>query len=122
MIIPATLGNHTSGFDQCIPSKETARSLAEKMIGKRIQTVAKRETSRQDSLIGLQISNLTIHSNQPHGVDLTDISLEVRRGEILGIAGIAGNGQIELMGALSGEVGLPYLGSIHMLNLGMHYR
>ena len=105
-------------IDECIPSKETARSLAEKMIGKRVQTVAKRATNRQDTPIDLQVSNLTIHSNQPHGVDLSDISLEVRRGEILGIAGIAGNGQIGLMEVLSGEGGRrPYLGSIHMLGI-----
>ena len=104
-------------IDECIPSKETARSLAEKMIGKRVQTVAKRSTSPQDAPIGLQVSDLTIHSNQPHGVDLIDISLEVRRGEILGIAGIAGNGQIELMDVISGEARRPYLGSIHMLGI-----
>ena len=47
--------------------------------------------------------------------DLTDISLEVRAGEVLGIAGIAGNGQVELMDALSGEAGSPLAGSISIL-------
>ena len=100
--------------DECIPSAETARSLAEKMIGKRIHAVARRETSRQEG-IGLQVSDLTMQSHQPHGTDLNNINLEVQRGEILGIAGIAGNGQIEFMDALSGEAGSPLRGNIHML-------
>jgi ABC-type uncharacterized transport system ATPase subunit len=36
-------------------------------------------------------------------VDLHDIDLEVRAGEIVGMAGVSGNGQQELMAALSGE-------------------
>jgi simple sugar transport system ATP-binding protein len=43
-------------------------------------------------------------SSHQFGTDLKDISFSVRAGEILGIAGIAGNGQTELMDALSGEV------------------
>src|SRR5262249_57264681 len=39
----------------------------------------------------------------PHGVRLQRISFELRGGEILGIAGVAGNGQDELFAALSGE-------------------
>src|SRR6202023_2663246 len=41
------------------------------------------------------------------GVDLDDISFAARAGEILGIAGVAGNGQKELMLALSGEIQAP---------------
>ena len=36
-------------------------------------------------------------------MDLADIGFEVRAGEIVGIAGVSGNGQQELMAALSGE-------------------
>ena len=110
----ATILREGRRIDECIPSDETARSLAEKMIGKRVQSVGRRATGRQES-IGLQVTGVTMQSNQPRGTDLNDISLEVRRGEILGIAGIAGNGQIELMDMLSGEAGPPLLGNIHML-------
>jgi ABC-type uncharacterized transport system ATPase subunit len=41
--------------------------------------------------------------DDPHGVYLRNISLEVKGGEILGIAGVAGNGQDELFSALLGE-------------------
>jgi ABC-type uncharacterized transport system ATPase subunit len=47
---------------------------------------------------------LTIRSSNEFGTDLKDIMLSLRGGEILGIAGIAGNGQSELMDALSGEI------------------
>lgn len=110
----ATILRNGRRVDDCIPSAETARSLAEKMIGKRVESVRKRVTNQQEN-IGLQIASLTTHSHQPHGVDLSDIDFEVRAGEILGIAGIAGNGQIELMDALSGETGAPLGGTIEIL-------
>src|SRR6202021_360079 len=49
-------------------------------------------------------NQLTIRSPNHFGTDLRDISLSLKGGEILGIAGIAGNGQSELMDALSGEI------------------
>jgi simple sugar transport system ATP-binding protein len=52
----------------------------------------------------LVLNRLTVASPHAFGTDLRDISLTLRQGEILGIAGIAGNGQNELMDALSGEI------------------
>jgi ABC-type uncharacterized transport system ATPase subunit len=52
----------------------------------------------------LVLDHLTIRSPIHFGTDLKDISLSIAGGEILGIAGIAGNGQSELMDALSGEI------------------
>ena len=49
------------------------------------------------------INDLSMAPDDPHGVYLHNISLEVRGGEIVGIAGVAGNGQDELFSALSGE-------------------
>ena len=51
----------------------------------------------------LLIHNLSLEPDDPHGTRLKDVSLEVRGGEIVGIAGVAGNGQDELFAALSGE-------------------
>jgi simple sugar transport system ATP-binding protein len=53
--------------------------------------------------VRLKVSGLTLASEEQFGVHLQDISFEVRAGEILGIAGVAGNGQSELMQALIGE-------------------
>ena len=51
----------------------------------------------------LTVEGLNLQSDDTFGTDLVDVSLTVNAGEILGIAGISGNGQAELMAALSGE-------------------
>ena len=52
----------------------------------------------------MTVNSLSVVSSNQHGVDLKDINFDVHAGEVLGVAGIAGNGQRELMDALSGEV------------------
>ncbi|OYY04963.1 MAG: ABC transporter [Acidocella sp. 35-58-6] len=88
----------------CIPAEKTARELAELMISAKLKTQnfgGRAESTQPPRLV---LDRLTIRSNQPFGTDLKDISFAVAPGEILGIAGIAGNGQTELMEALSGEI------------------
>ncbi|MCL6708839.1 ATP-binding cassette domain-containing protein, partial [Pseudomonas sp. R2.Fl] len=53
--------------------------------------------------LALEVAGLSLAPRTPFGVPLRDIALRVRRGEILAIAGVAGNGQGELFDALSGE-------------------
>ncbi|MGV8823298.1 ABC transporter ATP-binding protein [Methylibium petroleiphilum] len=53
--------------------------------------------------VALQVRGLTLAKQSPFGTDLKDIGFEVRAGEIVGVAGVSGNGQQELMAALSGE-------------------
>jgi general nucleoside transport system ATP-binding protein len=53
--------------------------------------------------VRLRVDLLQLERESPFGVDLDDVSLEVRSGEVVGIAGVSGNGQRELMQALSGE-------------------
>ena len=85
----------------CDPRQETSKSLAEMMIGTLLKPPAKAKTAPGQML--LQLDHMSLASDHPFGVDLERISLEVRAGEIVGIAGVAGNGQIELMEALIGE-------------------
>src|SRR5260370_22186426 len=59
--------------------------------------------SRQTTVPRLVVNDLGLEPDDPHGVRLEHISLELKGGEILGIAGVAGNGQDELFAALSGE-------------------
>ncbi|MDZ4096794.1 MAG: ATP-binding cassette domain-containing protein, partial [Paracoccaceae bacterium] len=54
--------------------------------------------------IALQVAGLSVGSPIPFGTSLKDITFSVRKGEVLGIAGVAGNGQDELLLALSGEL------------------
>jgi len=90
----------------CNPRQETAASLARMMVGAEIGEV-KATTARATTVPRLVIKNLSLTPDDPHGVYLQDISLEVMGGEILGIAGVAGNGQDELFAALSGERASP---------------
>ncbi|QDL94133.1 ABC transporter ATP-binding protein (plasmid) [Paroceanicella profunda] len=85
----------------CVPAEETAKSLAEAMIGSALaQPVAK---SHAVGGAVLQLAGLSLPSPDPFGTTLRDVSLTLCKGEILGIGGVAGNGQEELQAALSGE-------------------
>src|SRR6202041_147504 len=63
----------------------------------------KAASGRAPTVPRLVIRQLSLEPDDPHGTHLENISLEVRGGEIVGIAGVAGNGQDELFAALSGE-------------------
>src|ERR1700748_815734 len=78
----------------CDPRKESAASLARMMGGADIGHV-KASPGRGPTVPRLLIQGLTLDSDDPHGTRLDCISLEVRGGEVVGIAGVAGNGQDE---------------------------
>ena len=86
----------------CNPREETATSLARMMVGGEIKQV-KAPANRQITVPRLVVNDLSLEPDDPHGFRLKNISFELRGGEILGIAGVAGNGQDELFAALSGE-------------------
>jgi len=88
---------------ECTPENETARSMAEMMMGENL--VSPERTDRQtDGSVRLEVKDLDAASTHQHGTDLRAVNLQVRAGEVLGVAGIAGNGQRELMEVLTGEV------------------
>ncbi len=91
----------------CDPRQETAKSMAEMMIGKDLITPKKSKINKLSPEPNLLINDLTIMSDQQFGTDLHAINLGVHGGEIIGIAGVAGNGQMELMQVLSGEMLCP---------------
>ncbi len=91
---------------ECDPRVETQRRIAEMMIGAELANV-ERARGRSPGAARLVVEHLSIATPEPFGVDLDDISFEARAGEVLGIAGVAGNGQKELMLALSGETAAP---------------
>src|ERR1700752_4282936 len=86
----------------CNPKAETAASLARMMVGSEIKEV-KAAAARKTTVPRLVGNDLSLEPDDPHGVRRQPISLELKGGEILGIAGVAGNGQDELFAALSGE-------------------
>ncbi len=85
----------------CDPSKETNASLSRMMIGAEPPALTLRPARLGD--VVLHVHNLSLKSQDAFGVDLQSIALQVQAGEVLGIAGVSGNGQKELMYALSGE-------------------
>ncbi|MDR0578749.1 MAG: ABC transporter ATP-binding protein [Candidatus Accumulibacter sp.] len=88
---------------EAIPRDETAASLARMMIGRELP-VCEAPVYTGERRPVLTVHGLSLEPASPFGVALDDISLAVHSGEILGIAGISGNGQAELLAALSGEV------------------
>ena len=82
----------------------TARELAREMIGEEIDEVERSASSPLESdppESVLQLSNLTVLGNRDE-VAVSDVSMETCRGEIVGIAGVDGNGQRELAEAIMG--------------------
>ena len=96
----------------CNPAQETNASLSGMMIGAEPPHLTRAERAPGKAV--LQVQNLSLAKEDQFGVDLIDISLEVRAGEVVGIAGVSGNGQQELLYALSGEDVRSPKGSIHI--------
>ena len=87
------------------PRQASANDLATLMIGRPMPPPV-RPTPHGLGDERLQITTLNYPNDDPFGVSLSDVNLSVRGGEIVGIAGISGNGQQELAALVSGEIAL----------------
>jgi simple sugar transport system ATP-binding protein len=76
--------------------------MAAMMIGKELPR-CEHGAAHQTEEVRLRLAGLSHASDDPFGTDLQDVHLDVRAGEIVGIAGVSGNGQQELLRAISGE-------------------
>ncbi|HEY6748877.1 MAG TPA: ABC transporter ATP-binding protein [Mycobacteriales bacterium] len=83
------------------PADVTARRLAELMVGGELPSPETRESTVRADQVVLSIEGLSVRSPDGRAV-LDDISLRIRAGEVLGIAGVEGNGQAELVEAIMG--------------------
>jgi general nucleoside transport system ATP-binding protein len=83
------------------PRGESNASLSRLMIGAEPPKLVHRDVVAGE--VVLSVNDLSLASDQPFGTALDHVSLEVRAGEIVGIAGVSGNGQQELLTVLSGE-------------------
>ncbi|TNJ47823.1 ABC transporter ATP-binding protein [Phaeobacter sp. B1627] len=86
----------------CIPAETSARDMAELMVGTALKTPER--SDRTFGAVALAITDLSVPAPSAFGTALRGLQLSVRRGEILGVGGVAGNGQDELLSVLSGEV------------------
>ncbi|HEY1931488.1 MAG TPA: ABC transporter ATP-binding protein [Acetobacteraceae bacterium] len=100
----ATIMRLGKNVGHCVPAEKTVKELAEIMINMTLRAPTPRPLAASSAPLRLVLDRLTIHSPNHFGTDLKDISLSVAGGDILGIAGVAGNGQRELMDALTGEL------------------
>lgn len=99
----ATILRNGRAVAETDPKTETVASLAELMMGKHVPTLSQRPPrTEQPSL--LSINSLSKDFPDHTRVSLQQINLSVSAGEIVGIAGVAGNGQDELMQVIAGEV------------------
>ena len=81
--------------------KETSEAkMAEMMVGRPVSFEVKKEDKKPGNVI-LKLENVSVMNNKKV-LGLKDFSLEVKSGEVLGIAGVEGNGQTELVDAITG--------------------
>jgi len=86
----------------CVPRDTSARDMAELMVGSTLATP--KASSHTTGAVALAVSGLSAASPSAFGMALRDVSFDVHVGEVLGIGGVAGNGQDELLAVLSGEM------------------
>jgi ABC-type uncharacterized transport system ATPase subunit len=100
----ATVLRHGKVVGHCDPRKETAASLARMMVGNEVKTVVRPPSEGIEKASALlEIRGLSRKPATPFSIPLRDIKLNVRAGEVIGIAGVAGNGQGEFFESVSGE-------------------
>ena len=85
----------------CDPRQETDASLSRLMIGS--EPPAIHHAERAAGRVILSVKDLSLPRAHPFATPLENVSFDLRHGEILGVAGVSGNGQQELLAALSGE-------------------
>ncbi len=98
----ATILRLGKNVGECVPAETSARDMAEMMVGSTLQTPER--SGREFGEVALDVSGLSVPSPSEFGTALRNVHMTVRKGEVLGIGGVAGNGQDELLGVLSGEI------------------
>ena len=86
----------------CDPKVLSINELAKFMIGKDI--IESYDLSQTENIDVMNVVDIVYVNPELYGISLEKVNFSVKKGEIFGIAGIAGNGQSELMKVLSGEI------------------
>ncbi|SOC03649.1 ABC transporter ATP-binding protein [Stappia indica] len=98
----ATVMRHGKVISECDPAQETAASLARMMVGSAVHDLD-RGPRPEAGAVRLELRGLSAPADGPFSVAIDNVDLKVRGGEVVAIAGIAGNGQGELFDLVSGE-------------------
>ncbi len=83
-----------------LPRESNERSLASLMVGREVILTVAKEKAQPKAPV-LEVQNLTVKGEGTH-IAVRDVSFDVRAGEIVGVAGVQGNGQTELVESLTG--------------------
>jgi ABC-type uncharacterized transport system ATPase subunit len=97
---------------EVVPSRETNAGLARLMIG--AEPALPTRAPPKLGAVALSVSGFTLPGRDLFSVPLEGVDLTVRAGEIVGVAGISGNGQGELLAAISGEDRRPARGAVRL--------
>ena len=106
----ATILRHGRVVARCIPNEESVSTLAKMMVG---EDIAQEQSTIRHTLAAgplsprLEAINLTCAPINETGTALEGVNIKVHAGEIVGIAGMAGNGQSTLLACFSGELPTP---------------
>lgn len=101
----ATILRRGKVVGSCTPREKSAREMAEMMVGATLN--APERAVQEPGPVALKVTGLSLASPSAFGTSLKNVGFEVRKGEVFGIGGVAGNGQDELLLALSGELRAP---------------
>ncbi|MFK5978023.1 MAG: ABC transporter ATP-binding protein [Rhizobiaceae bacterium] len=110
----ATVLRHGKVVGECDPSKETASSLANMMVGSEVENITRQSGNAKGEEKLLELKDISLAAATPFSMSLKNLNLEMYAGQLLGIAGVAGNGQSEFFDLISGEVTIPHNDKIIM--------
>jgi simple sugar transport system ATP-binding protein len=99
------------------PKQVNTGKLAAMMVGREVNLVVRKKPARPKE-VALSVENLFVR-NERGNLVVHGLSFDVREGEILGVAGVQGNGQTELVYALTGLLPIES-GEIHLLGKTIH--
>ena len=115
-------GKYIGTVDVATTSKE---EMSEMMVGRKVQLVMEKQPQKLGESV-LSVQNLTVKSKKHDKPLVNNVSFNVRRGEITCIAGIDGNGQSELVYALTGlmkaDGGKIFLGDREITHMNIRER
>ncbi|HND48806.1 MAG TPA: ATP-binding cassette domain-containing protein, partial [Anaerolineales bacterium] len=100
------------------PKEATSEILATMMVGRDVTLVVQKKLSEPGRAV-LDVKDLYVRDERQN-MTVQGVSFEVRKGEVLGVAGVQGNGQTELVYALTGLLPLE-AGTIHLLDEAIHH-
>jgi simple sugar transport system ATP-binding protein len=100
------------------PQDATSEILATMMVGRDVSLVVQKKAAKPAEPV-LEVEDLYVRDERKH-LTVQGVSLNVRKGEVLGVAGVQGNGQTELVYALTGLLPIES-GTIRLLNETIHH-